>query len=184
MCDRMDAQRIRRHLRQGGLLAYPTESCYGLGCDPRNSSAVRNLLSLKQRSTAKGLILIAASVRQLTPYFSSLSPQIRQRMRARWPGPHTWLVPASQHCPPWLCGAHPTLAARVTAHHGAARLCRMAGMALVSTSANLSGGKPARSRAECQRLFGKRVWVLPGRIGARRRPSTIQNLLTGEILRK
>lgn len=180
----MDARRIRSFLRRGGVLAYPTESCYGLGCDPRNPHAVRRLLALKQRSQSKGLILIAASLRQLRPYLAKLTPQLERRMRAKWPGPHTWLVPAADSCPAWLCGSHPTLAVRVTAHRDAARLCKLAGMALVSTSANLSGDRPAHTRAECQRLFGKRAWVLPGRIGTRRRPSTIQNLLTGEVLRK
>jgi L-threonylcarbamoyladenylate synthase len=180
----MDAQRIRKHLRRGGVLAYPTESCYGLGCDPRNRYAVRRLLALKQRSASKGLILIAANLRQLRPYLAKLSPQLERRMRSRWPGPHTWLVPAAHDCPPWLRGSHATLAVRVTAHPDAARLCRLACMALVSTSANLSGGKAARTRAECLRLFGRRALVLPGRIGARRRPSTIQNLVTGQVLRK
>lgn len=180
----MDAQRIRSHLRRGGVLAYPTESCYGLGCDPRKRQAVKRVLALKQRSQSKGLILIAANVQQLRPYLAKLTPELDTRMRARWPGPHTWLVPASRHCPPWLRGDHPTLAVRVTAHRGAAELCRLAGMALVSTSANLSGGKPARTRAECLRLFGRRALVLPGRIGTRRRPSTIQDLVSGKIIRK
>lgn len=179
----MDAQRIRQHLQRGGVLAYPTESCYGLGCDPRKRSAVRKLLALKKRSPAKGLILIAAHVRQLGPYLADLSPALQQRMRSRWPGPHTWLVPAALDCPAWLRGEHETLAVRVTAHPDAALLCRIAGMALVSTSANLSGGKPARTRRECLRLFGRRVLVVPGRIGPRRRPSTIQDLVSGRIVR-
>jgi L-threonylcarbamoyladenylate synthase len=105
-------------------------------------------------------------------------------MRAAWPGPHTWLAPAAYNCPVCLRGSHDTLAVRVTAHRGAANLCELAGMALVSTSANLSGGKPAKTAAECRRLFGRRVLVIPGRIGARRRPSTIQHLMTGQIIRK
>lgn len=180
----MDAARIRRHLKRGGVLAYPTESCYGLGCDPRNPAAVRLVLKLKKRSPSKGLILIAAHVRQLRPYLATLSPVLDQRMRARWPGPHTWLVPASARCPAVLRGAHDAVAVRVTAHRGAAALCRAARMALVSTSANLSGGKPAKSAGECRRLFGRRVLVIPGPLGARRRPSTIQDLVSGRILRK
>lgn len=180
----MDAARIRRHLKRGGVLAYPTESCYGLGCDPRNPAAVRRVLKLKKRSPSKGLILIAAHVRQLRPYLAPLSPVLDHRMRARWPGPHTWLAPASARCPAVLRGAHDTVAVRVTAHRGAAALCRAARMALVSTSANLSGGKPAKSAGECRRLFGRRVLVIPGPLGARRRPSTIQDLVSGRILRK
>lgn len=178
------ARFIQQYLKRGGVLAYPTESCYGLGCDPRNAAAVKRLLRLKKRSTSKGLILIAAHARQLRPYLAELPPALASRMRAAWPGPHTWLVPASRDCPVWLRGAHDTVAVRVTAHREAARLCELAGMALVSTSANLSGGKPAKTAAECRRLFGKRVLVIPGRIGARRRPSTIQDLVSDRIIRK
>jgi L-threonylcarbamoyladenylate synthase len=180
----MDAQRVRLFLRRGGVIAYPTESCYGLGCDPRNAVALKRLLQLKRRSASKGLILIAAHVRQLRPYLAKLPPVLESQMRAAWPGPHTWLVPASRTCPPWLRGGHDTVAVRVTAHRGAARLCELAGMALVSTSANLTGGKPAKTAAECRRLFGRRVMPIPGLIGARRRPSTIQHLVTGQIIRK
>lgn len=178
------ARRIRSFLKRGGVLAYPTESCYGLGCDPRNAAAVRRVLRLKRRNASKGLILIAAHTRQLWPYIAELPPALTRRMRAAWPGPHTWLVPAARTCPPWLRGGHDTIAVRVTAHRAAAQLCRLAGMALVSTSANLSGGKPARSARQCHRLFGKRVRVIPGSVGARRRPSTMQDLVSGRIIRK
>jgi L-threonylcarbamoyladenylate synthase len=180
----MDTWRIRRHLQRGGVIAYPTESCYGLGCDPMNPHAVKRVLKLKRRSPAKGLILIAAHPRQLRLYLAKLSPELTQRMRSRWPGPHTWLVPASRDCPAALRGTHDTVAVRVTAHLVASELCHAANMALVSTSANLSGGKPAKTAAECRRLFGKRVLVIPGPIGVRRRPSTIQDLVTGKIIRK
>lgn len=180
----MDAARIRMHLQRGGVIAYPTESCYGLGCDPMNPHAVRRVLKLKRRSPSKGLILIASDARQLRPYLARISPALTTRMHSRWPGPHTWLVPASLQCPATLRGAHDAVAVRVTAHQGAAALCRAANMALVSTSANLSGGKPAKTAEECRRLFGKRVLVIPGPIGTRRRPSTIQDLVSGRIIRK
>lgn len=180
----MDARRLRLFLRRGGVVAYPTESCYGLGCDPRNRRAVMRVLALKHRSASKGLILIAAHVRQLRPYLATMTLVESNRMRALWPGPNTWLVPAARDCPIWLRGRHDTIAVRVTAHKGAARLCELAGMALVSTSANLSGGKPAKTAAECRRLFGRRVRVIPGRIGTRRHPSTIRDLRSGAIIRK
>lgn len=178
------ARCIRLYLKRGGVVAYPTESCYGLGCDPRNPRAVKRVLALKKRSSSKGLILIASHPRQLRPFLAELAPALRRRMHVPWPGPHTWLAPASQACPAFLRGSHDTIAVRVTAHPDAARLCWLAGMALVSTSANLSGGKPAKTAEECRRLFGKRALVIPGRIGTRRRPSTIQHLATGEIIRK
>ncbi len=178
-----DAGSLRAHLRRGGLIAYPTESCYGLGCDPRNPRALRRLIALKGRSAAKGMLLIADRFARLRPYIRPLPAAARARMRQSWPGPVTWVVPASATCPPLLTGGRPTIAVRVTAHPGAARLCRALGMALVSTSANKSGRKPAKTAAECRRIFGARVRVVAGRIGARRRPSTLIDLATGTVLR-
>lgn len=180
----MDFRALRTYLRRGGVIAYPTESCYGLGCDPSNRRAVQRVLALKRRNASKGLILIASRVRQLRPYLASLTFCESNRMRALWPGPNTWLVPAARDCPSWLRGRHDAIAVRVTAHRVAARLCELAGMALVSTSANLSGGKAAKTAAECRRLFGNRVRVIPGRVGTRRRPSTIRDLASGAITRK
>jgi len=179
----MDYRALRQYLKRGGLIAYPTESCYGLGCDPSNREAVQRLLRLKRRPQAKGLILIAANLRQLTSFVAPLTPAQREKTRVTWPGPHTWLMPAADNCPPWLTGKHRSLAVRVPAHRGAAQLCREVGMALVSTSANLSGGRPAKNARDCLRLFGGRVKVLPGRIGRRRKPSTIQDLVSGKVLR-
>lgn len=179
----MNFRGLRQHLRHGGIVAYPTESCYGLGCDPRNRMAVKRLLRLKRRPQAKGLILIAANIRQLSSYIHPLTSSQQKQVQATWPGPHTWLIPASDNCPVWLTGKHHSVAVRVTAHRGVVQLCRGVGMALVSTSANLSGGRSAKTARECLRLFGHRVKVLPGRIGRRRKPSTIQDLLSGKVLR-
>jgi L-threonylcarbamoyladenylate synthase len=174
---------LRVHLQRGGLVAYPTESCYGLGCDPRNPRALKRLIRLKGRSAAKGMLLIADHFKRLLPFVHGLSPAARARMQRSWPGPVTWVVPASNPCPSLLTGNRPTIAVRVTAHSGAARLCRGLRMALVSTSANKSGQKPAKTAAECRRIFGARVRVIDGRIGTRNRPSTLIDLATGTVLR-
>lgn len=178
-----EADTLRAHLQRGGLIAYPTESCYGLGCDPRNPRALKRLIRLKGRSAAKGLLLIADHLNRLQTFIRPLRAGDRARMQRSWPGPVTWVVPASASCPPGLTGGRPTIAVRVTAHAEAARLCRSLGMALVSTSANKSGQKPAKTAAECRRIFGARVRVIAGRIGQRRRPSTLIDLATGAILR-
>jgi L-threonylcarbamoyladenylate synthase len=174
---------LAAYLKRGGVIAYPTESCYGLGCDPRNQRALLRLVRLKGRNAAKGLLLIADHFKRLEPFIRPLSPTDLARVKHSWPGPVTWVVPASSACPPLLTGGRSTLAVRVTAHAEAARLCRSLGMALVSTSANKSGQKPAKTAAECRRMFGARVRVIAGRIGQRRRPSTLIDLATGTILR-
>jgi len=174
---------LAAYLKRGGIIAYPTESCYGLGCDPRNPRALKRLIRLKGRSAAKGLLLIADRFNRLQPFVRPLRAADLARLRRSWPGPVTWVVPASATCPPLLTGGRPTIAVRVTAHAGAARLCRSLGMALVSTSANKSGRKPAKTAAECRRIFGAQVRVIAGRIGQRRRPSTLIDLATGTVLR-
>ena len=176
--------RIAAHLRRGGLIAYPTESCYGLGCDPRNRNAVLRLLKLKQRPQNKGLILIASKYAQLAPYLKSLSPDEQERLRRGGAQAITYLMPVKSSVPRWLRGAHNTLAVRLTAHREAAALCDALNMALVSTSANRSGAKPARTYAQCSRLFGKRVWVLPGKVGKRKKPSTIRMWASDRIIRE
>ena len=174
---------LRQHLKNGGVIAYPTESCFGLGCDPRNRKATKKILRLKQRPQSKGVILVAAQFKQLQPYLASLSPEQHAKAHAAWPGPHTWLIPAHKRCPIWLTGQHPNIAVRVTAHADTVQLCKNAGMALVSTSANKSGGKAARTARECYKLFGKQVLIVAGRVGKRRKPSTIQALISGNVVR-
>ncbi len=173
--------RIRAHLKAGGVLAYPTESCYGLGCDPMNRRAVERILSIKGRPQHKGLILIGASIRQLSPFMAEIPDAIL--LEKYWPGPFTLLFSPSRRTPKWLTGRHDRIALRLTAHPGSARLCRDAGMALVSTSANRSGMKPAKSYRECIALFGRKVLVIPGRIGKRKSPSTILDFESGRIFR-
>ena len=173
--------RLLRHLRAGGVVAYATESCFGLGCDPSHPRAVRRLLHLKRRPQAKGLILVSDALPRLEPYLQKLDATTRTDVARYWPGPVTLLLAA--HAPRWLTGAHAKLAVRVSAHPDTARLCRHVRMALVSTSANPSGAKPAKTAAQCRRYFGSKVWVLPGKIGTRGRPSTLMDYPSGRILR-
>jgi len=176
-------RRIAAHLRRGGLIAYPTESCYGLGCDPDNRSAVQRLLRLKQRPQHKGLILIASGYRQVARYLHPLSPSQQQQLETAGAQAVTYLMPALHSAPRWLRGGHDTLAIRLTAHKQAAQLCRGVGSALVSTSANRSGQRSAKTYAQCRCLFGRKVWVLPGRVGKYRKPSTIAMWADGKIIR-
>ena len=176
-------RRIAAHLRGGGLIAYPTESCYGFGCDPANRTAVLRLLKLKQRPQHKGLIVIASSYRQVARYLQPLTPDEQQRLIAGGAQAITYLMPCRHSTPRWLRGSHDTLAVRFSAHREAAALCKSLGLALVSTSANRSGQCPARTYAQCQRRFGRKVWVLPGRVGMRKKPSTIRAWAGGKIIR-
>lgn len=172
-------------LRRDGIVAYPTEAVYGLGCDPANADAVARLLELKQRPASKGLILIAADDAALRPWLAPIDADTEARIRPTWPGPTTWLLPAAEDCPAILRGDHETLAVRVTAHPVAAALCRAWGGALVSTSANLSGGDPVRDADAARKLFGASVdTVVEGEVGERERPTPIRDARTGRTLRE
>ena len=161
----------------GGIVAYPTEGVFGLGCDPLDAEAVFRLLALKERAVEKGLILIASDFEQLAGYLQPLGAAPRRRVLATWPGPVTWLLPARPETPWWLTGDHDTLAVRVTAHPLAAALCAAARGPVVSTSANPRGLPPARSALRVRRMFGKGVdYILHGATGGRKGPTQIRSL--------
>lgn len=175
-----ELQRAAKILRHGGLVAYATEFCFGLGCDPLNRNAVLRILRIKQRAVRKGLIVLAGDPAQLTPYVL----EIPQPVASSWPGPHTWLLPAKPGVPGWVTGRHDTIAVRVTAHPQAAALCRAAGKAIISTSANFTGQPPARSDREVRRRLGKLVdYVLPGRVGEAPAPTPIRDARSGQLVR-
>ena len=175
-----ELQHAARILKQGGIVAYATEYCFGLGCDPFNRNAVLRLLRLKRRPVKKGLIVLAADTGQLAPYATTISAS----ELATWPGPHTWLLPVRPGVPGWITGRHDKIALRVTAHAQAAALCHAAGMAIVSTSANRAGEIPARTEREVARRFGRLVdYILPGTVGSATAPTPIRDALTGELIR-
>ena len=127
--------------RNGGVVLYPTEGVWGLGCSPLDEDAVRRVLALKSRKEAKGLILIAASIAQIMPFLdiSGLSEDRWDEISATWPGAHTWVIPASGLVPPFIRGVFDSVAVRVTAHPAVREMCNAFGGALVSTSANVAG---------------------------------------------
>lgn len=173
-----------RRVRAGGIIAYPTEAVFGLGCDPLNAAAVQRLLDIKGRAAAKGLILIAADLQQLEPFIGELPGPRKHEILQSWPGPVTWVVPAVAGTPNWLSGGRPTLAVRVTDHPVAVALCRTCGSALVSTSANRSGRPPALTALRVRQGLGGLIdYLVPGQTGAQRKPTTIRDALSGAVLR-
>lgn len=174
----------RRALAGGGIVAYPTEAVFGLGCDPADEAAIRCLQALKGREAGKGLILIAHEQAALAPWLAPLGDATQARIAPTWPGPVTWLLPAAPGVPRVLRGDHETLAVRVTAHPIAAALCRAWGGAIVSTSANRSGGEPARSAEAVRALFGDDIdATLAGEVGGLEQPTTIRDGATGRVVR-
>ncbi|QDH71289.1 L-threonylcarbamoyladenylate synthase [Marilutibacter alkalisoli] len=173
-------------LRRGGVIAYPTEAVWGLGCDPFNEAAVLRLLDIKQRPVDKGLILIASGVGQLDPLidWEALSASQRDTVLANWPGPHTWVVPATPRMPRWITGVHDSVAVRVSAHPDVIVLCDSFGGPLVSTSANLTGKPPAFARDELDPVLLERIDAIAGgETGGLHAPTTIRDARDDRLLR-
>jgi L-threonylcarbamoyladenylate synthase len=172
-------------VRAGGLIAYPTEAVFGLGCLPTAHQALDRLLALKRRPWQKGLLLIAADVAQLAPFvILPADPARRRELLASWPGPVTWVLSAQRGVPRAITGGRLTVGVRVTAHPIAAALCAAVGGALVSTSANVSRRPPLKSLLHVRRTFaGGLDYVLAGSLGGLQAPTVIKDGRTGRVLR-
>ena len=171
-------------VKDGGIVAYPTEHCYGLGCDPNNLEAVQRIIKVKRRQQSKGLILIADRIGKLNRYIRCLPEQYGQEILQSWPGPFTWLLPARGNVSRCLRGQHESIAVRVTNHPEAKALSRLSNMALVSTSANRSGRPVLTTAVDVEREFRDDIdYVVQGRVGLASAPSTIRHGTTGIIIR-
>lgn len=171
---------------RGGIIAYPTEAVFGLGCDPDNELAVQKLLAVKQRSAHKGLILLAANYSQLLPYIddSAISQDNRLKVLSRWPDAITQVLPANKNISKLLCGKFDTIAVRITDHKDVVALCQQTNKAIVSTSANLAGSKPATTWQQVEKQLGDKIdFIFKRKTSGLLKPSTIINGLTGKIIR-
>lgn len=179
----LSVQQAAARIGAGGVVAYPTEAVYGLGCDPLNEAAVTRLLAIKQRPLEKGLILLADSSEQLRDWVIASRAEWRQ-MQARWPGPVTFLVPVSAKVPAWIKGAHETVAIRVSGHPQARALARAAGLPIVSTSANRAGAVAHRNAEPLAAELGMELdGIVQGACNISERPSTIIDLASQTIIR-
>jgi L-threonylcarbamoyladenylate synthase len=177
---------VKTLILEGGVIAYPTEAVYGLGCDPDNDGAIEKLLNVKQRPWQKGLILVASDFQQLTPYVdeSYMSREQLEFAFSKWPGPFTFVMPVKSQISKLLCGEFDSIAVRVSAHEGVRQLCQTIGKPLVSTSANLAGEDPVLTATEILTDFeGKIDALVLGSLGEQRQPSTIIDARSGKILR-
>ena len=168
-------------LLAGGVIAYPTEGVFGLGCLPDDADAVVRVLSIKQRDPAKGLILIASNKDQLDGWIDMDTGAIPDPDPEN---PTTWIAPASAQVSPIVRGRHSGIAVRLTTNPTASALCDAVDSPIVSTSANLAGQPVARNRYVLRRRFGVCVdYIVPGDCGPASGASEIRNLATGQVLR-
>ncbi|HEY0504745.1 MAG TPA: Sua5/YciO/YrdC/YwlC family protein [Lysobacter sp.] len=173
-------------LHRGGVIAYPTEAVWGLGCDPFDEAAVLRLLAIKQRPVDKGVILIAGAREQFDGLldWNALTDTQRDAVLSSWPGPNTWIVPTTARVPRWITGTHDGVAVRVSAHPDVVALCAAFGGPLVSTSANLAGQAPAFARdALDPRVLALVDGVGVGETGGLASPTAIRDARTGAQIR-
>ena len=170
-------------LNAGGVIAYPTEAIYGLGCNPWDINAIRRILAIKKRPCHKGLILVAANFDQLHDFIQPVPEATLKKIKASWPGATTWLLPVRKSAPIYLSGKHDTIAVRVTAHCQTAELCQQFAGAIVSTSANIAGKPPAKTAHHVRLKLSGIDYLLPGPCSGASKPSTIKDARTGKIIR-
>ena len=171
-------------LREGGVIAYPTEAVWGLGCDPFNESAVRRILTLKSRPESKGLILVAGAQEELTPWVTILDSASAQRLVSFNGTPTSWVVPDTQITPSWVRGEHNSVAIRLSQHKPVQRLCAAFKGVIVSTSANPSGRAPAMNTDEVCAYFGNKIDALfHAPLGEASQPSQVRDILTNQLFR-
>jgi L-threonylcarbamoyladenylate synthase len=173
-------------LIRGGVLAYPTEAVWGLGCIPFDGEAVHRLLAIKRRPVDKGLIVVGAQASQFDALvdWQALDAAQCERVAASWPGANTWVLPARASAPAWITGGRADIAVRVSAHPVVAALCTRLGGPIVSTSANLAGAAPAPRRDGRDAPLRALVdGVCEGETGGLAAPTAIRDARSGTVLR-
>lgn len=177
---RIDLKKIRAAaaiLRNGGIVVYPTETVYGIGCDPLNSGACSRVQLLKGRRSSKPFILIADSYDRIEQFAGPLDTVPQQLARVFWPGPLTMVLRPVKQLPEHLTGPSGGVAFRVTSHPVAALLSREFGMPVVSTSANMTSKEPVMTFDEAVRLFGGHADIILENSGPMAgEPSTVIDL--------
>lgn len=183
MLNKSQLDHIRNLLIKGGVIAYPTESVYGLGCDPNNLQAVQRILDIKKRPAHKGLILLVSDIGQAFPYIQALSASQLELVRQKQTRATTWLMPKNNTISPLLSGKHDKIAIRITQHPIAQAICEKLNGALVSTSCNLAGKSELKTVLEVRnKMHGQLDKVINGVCGGQK-PSQIIDLLSGQVIR-
>ena len=161
-------------IKNGGLIAYPTETVYGLGVDPYNSEAIQKIFIAKGRAEDKGIILLIRGADDLSTLVRTVSPTAQILIEAFWPGPLTLVFRANRDLSPALLGGRDTIALRHSSSPIATQLLTTLGGPLTSTSANRSTEPPARSASEVQNALGEHLdLILDGGPSDSALPSTL-----------
>lgn len=166
--------RAKDIISSGGVIAYPTDTFYGLGVDPANANAVRRLFAIKGRDENRPILLLLAD-RDSVGLWAEFIPDAAQRlMQLHWPGPLTLVFRARFDVLPELTAGTGTIGLRVPGNEMTRSLLRFIGSALTGTSANRSGEMPPRSATEVLSAMGADVdLILDGGQSVAEMPSTV-----------
>ena len=171
-------------IRSGKLVAYPTESIYGIGCDPFNQNSVEKIFKIKARPRSKPMILVASNISQLINIveIEDLSDEVRES----WPGHITWVIPCKDKCPQWLMNTNnKTVAIRISQHPVIVEMCDLLQSPIISTSANKTNEEPIKLPTELMNVFNQEIdFLVKGELGNRTNPSIIKEMETGLIIRE
>lgn len=172
------------YLKNGKIIAYPTETVFGIGCDPYRQDSVDRIFQIKNRPSTKKFILITSSYKQLEGVVDT--QKITDEVLKSWPGPNTWLVPPNKKLPKWLISEdNGLIAVRVSKHTVVRELCEKFGKPIISTSANLYNSAALKNFEEVEKIFSETIdYLVIGETSKQNKPSMIKNMLTGEIIRK
>ena len=153
-----DTEKIKKILLEGGIVAYPTDTVWGLGVDPTNENAVKKIYELKKRDGNKPLILMSSSAEYLFPFVQKLSAEEKSIIEKYWPGALTLVTKKSSKTPDFMTSGFDTVGIRVPAHPVFAEVadcspCKV----LATTSANLSSQTSSLKKEDVLNYFGSNV---------------------------
>ena len=167
-------------LRQGGIVAFPTETYYGLAVDPYNDRALKALFRLKERDFQKPILVLISEMGQLGEIVASVPGLYQPLMKNFWPGPLTLIFPGHKNLSPLLTGGTGTVGVRISSHRIATGFCQKWGKPITATSANISGMEPAKSADQVRAIFGSQIdCIIDGGFTPAGRCSTIVGIRDG-----
>lgn len=175
-------QQASRAMLAGGVIAYPTEGVWGLGCCWDDEDAMERILDLKNRPLRKGMIVLCSSLSDIEDKLLPLTEQQRSLILSPQPRPTTWILPCKDSVSKKLRGQHHSIAVRFSDHEVVRALCEQSGP-IVSTSANPAGRPPAMNTLRIRQYFSDRLdYIMPGALGGHSKPSQIRTL-DGQVVR-
>ena len=175
-----DIKKAATILKNGGIIVYPAETVYGIGCDPLNEEACMRIQLLKKREEPKTMLLLAYSLEQVEEMTGPLNEISRKLAQKFWPGPLTVIIKPRTTLPEHLTGYSGGVAFRVTSHPVASVLAREFAGPVISTSANTSGQPPVLTYENALKEFGNKVdMVIESRHDLSGIPSTVVDCTCG-----